>query len=104
VVGAISLDEFNRRMCLCWSIKIVSSIGMSWSLIVKVYCKVSIVCALGSAHPRPHDACVTVDNSTRQSLTTVPLHAMPPPCSPLLRLQRALIVRLVLRGELVASI
>jgi len=45
-------------------------------------CKVSIMCALRSAHSRPCDTCVTVNDSTHQSLTTVPLHATPPPHSP----------------------
>ena len=47
-----------------------------------LWCKVSIVCALGSAHSRPHDTCFAVNDSTCQSLTAVPSHATPPPCSP----------------------
>ena len=36
VVGAVGLDEFNRCMLFPWGIKVVSSVGMSWSLIVEV--------------------------------------------------------------------
>jgi len=45
-------------------------------------CKASIVCALGSAHSRPCDACVAVDDSTRQCPTAMPSHATPPPPCP----------------------
>jgi len=45
-------------------------------------CKVSIVCALGSAHSGPCDACIAVNDSTRQCPTAMPSHAMPPPCRP----------------------
>ena len=34
MVAVVDLDEFDRL--LCWSIKVVSCVGMSWSLIVKV--------------------------------------------------------------------
>jgi len=37
VIGAVGLDEFNRCVLFLWGIKVISSIGMSWSLIVKVY-------------------------------------------------------------------
>jgi len=37
MVGAIGLDEFNRHVLFSLGIKVVSCIGMSWSLIVKVY-------------------------------------------------------------------
>jgi len=37
VVGAIGFDEFNGCMCFPWGIKVVSGVGMSWSLIVEVY-------------------------------------------------------------------
>ena len=48
------------------------------------YCKVSIMCALGSVHSRPRDTCVAVDDSTQQCPTAMPLHAThPPPCPPL---------------------
>jgi len=49
------------------------------------YCKVSIVCALGSAHSGPRDTCVAVNDLTRQCPTATPLHAMHPPPSPLVR-------------------
>jgi len=35
VVGVVSLDKFDGS--LCWGIKVVSGVRMSWSLIVKVY-------------------------------------------------------------------
>ena len=37
MVGAVGLDEFDRRMLFSLGIKVVSGIGMSWSLIVEVY-------------------------------------------------------------------
>ena len=46
-------------------------------------CKVSIMCALRSAHSGPHDACVAaVDDSTRQCPAATPSHATPPPRRP----------------------
>jgi len=47
-------------------------------------CKVSIVCALGSAHSGPRDACIAVNDSTRQCPAATPSHTTPPPlCPPL---------------------
>jgi len=37
MVGTIGLDEFDRRVLFSLGIKVVSGIGMSWSLIVEVY-------------------------------------------------------------------
>jgi len=37
VVGAVGLDEFDRRVLFLWGIKVVSGVRMSWSLIIKVY-------------------------------------------------------------------
>jgi len=37
MVGAIGLDEFDRCVLFSLGIKVVSGIGMSWSLIIKVY-------------------------------------------------------------------
>jgi len=36
MVGSVGLDEFNRHVLFLWSIKVVSGVGMSWSLIVEV--------------------------------------------------------------------
>ena len=43
MVGAISFDEFNQCMCFPWGIKVVSSVGMSWSLIVEVYINFNVL-------------------------------------------------------------
>ena len=37
MVGAVGLNEFDRRVLFLLGIKVVSCVGMSWSLIVKVY-------------------------------------------------------------------
>jgi len=37
MIGSIGLDEFDRRVLSSLGIKVVSGIGMSWSLIVEVY-------------------------------------------------------------------
>ena len=37
MVGAIGLNEFDRCMLFPLGIKVVSSVRMSWSLIIKVY-------------------------------------------------------------------
>jgi len=36
MVSIVGLDEFDRCMCLSWGIKVVSGVGMSWSLIIEV--------------------------------------------------------------------
>jgi len=37
MIGAIGLNEFNRRVLSLLGIKVVSGARMSWSLIVEVY-------------------------------------------------------------------
>jgi len=37
MVSSVGLDEFDRRMLSSWGVKVISGIGMSWSLIVEVY-------------------------------------------------------------------
>jgi len=37
VIGVVGFNEFDRYVLFPWGIKVVSSVGMSWSLIVKVY-------------------------------------------------------------------
>ena len=37
MVSSVGLNEFDRRVLSSWDIKVVSGIGMSWSLIVEVY-------------------------------------------------------------------
>jgi len=37
MVGSVGLDEFDRHVLSSWGIKVVSGIGMSWSLIIEVY-------------------------------------------------------------------
>jgi len=37
MVGSVGLNEFDRRVLSSWGVKVISSIGMSWSLIIKVY-------------------------------------------------------------------
>jgi len=37
IVGSVGLDEFDRRVLSSWVIKVISGVGMSWSLIVEVY-------------------------------------------------------------------
>ena len=37
MVGTVGLNEFDRRVLFSLGIKVVSGIGMSWSLIIKVY-------------------------------------------------------------------
>jgi len=70
-------DNYNTEQSECLHINLAKNAYRATNC-----CKVSIVCALGSAHSRPRDACVAVDDLTHQSLTAVPSHAMPPPHSP----------------------
>jgi len=37
MVSSVGLDEFDRHVLSSWGIKVVSGVGMSWSLIVEVY-------------------------------------------------------------------
>jgi len=43
VIGAIGLDEFDRRVLSSWGIKVVSGIRMSWSLIIEVYVNFNVL-------------------------------------------------------------
>ena len=36
VIGVVGFNEFDRHMLFLWGIKVVSSVRMSWSLIVEV--------------------------------------------------------------------
>ena len=43
MVGSVGLNEFDRRVLSSWGVKVISSVRMSWSLIVEVYINFNVL-------------------------------------------------------------